>query len=49
MVVCFPATPLLAARMRICISASHSRADLDFALEVLDEMADRRASSRRTA
>lgn len=40
-VVCFPATPLLAARMRICISASHSRADLDFALEVLDEMADR--------
>jgi len=39
-VVGFPATPLLTARMRVCISASHSRDDLDFALEMFDELAD---------
>lgn len=33
-VVGFPATPLLLARARICISASHSREDLVRALEV---------------
>lgn len=33
-VVGFPATPLLSARARICISASHSREDLDWALQV---------------
>ena len=33
-VVGFPATPLLTARARICISASHTRKDLDYALEV---------------
>lgn len=32
--VAFPATPLLLARARICISASHSREDLIKALEV---------------
>jgi len=32
--VAFPATPLLLARARICISASHSREDLIEALEV---------------
>lgn len=32
--VAFPATPLLLARARICISASHSREDLVKALEV---------------
>lgn len=33
-VVGFPATPLLLARARICISASHSREDLIKALQV---------------
>ena len=37
-VVGFPATPLLTARMRVCISASHSREDLDFALEMFDDL-----------
>lgn len=32
--VAFPATPLLLARARICISASHTREDLLKALEV---------------
>ena len=40
-VVGFPATPLITARMRVCISASHSRADLDFALEMFEALADR--------
>ncbi|BDA43509.1 Long chain base biosynthesis protein 2a [Coccomyxa sp. Obi] len=39
-VVGFPATPLLTARARICISASHTRKDLDYALEVLSEACD---------
>lgn len=33
-VVGFPATALLQSRMRVCISAAHSREDLDYALEV---------------
>ena len=32
--VAFPATPLLLARARICISASHTREDLVKALDV---------------
>lgn len=32
--VAFPATPLLLARARICISAAHTREDLIKALEV---------------
>jgi serine palmitoyltransferase len=39
-VVGFPATPLILTRSRICISAAHTRADLDFALEVIEEVAD---------
>ena len=39
-VVGFPATPLLTARMRVCISASHTRDDLDFALGAFEELAD---------
>jgi len=34
-VVGFPATPLLTSRARVCISASHTRKDLDRALKVL--------------
>ena len=33
-VVGFPATPLLTSRARVCISACHTRKDLDQALEV---------------
>jgi serine palmitoyltransferase len=36
-VVGFPATPLLTARARLCASAAHTRADLDYALSVLGE------------
>eukprot|EP00897_Mesotaenium_endlicherianum_P009888 jgi/Mesen1/8928/ME000548S08438 len=39
-VVGFPATPLLLSRARICISASHTRADLEFAIKVIAEVAD---------
>ncbi|MBN2477451.1 MAG: aminotransferase class I/II-fold pyridoxal phosphate-dependent enzyme [Pirellulales bacterium] len=33
--VCFPAVPLDAPRLRTCVSAIHSRQDIDFALDVL--------------
>lgn len=36
--VAFPATPLLLARARICISASHTREDLLKALDVSSYM-----------
>ena len=37
-VVGFPATPLVLSRVRFCISAGHSRADLDYALGKIDEV-----------
>ncbi|DBB11426.1 hypothetical protein WJX82_000013 [Trebouxia sp. C0006] len=40
-IVGFPATALLSARARVCISASHTREDLDWALQVLDELSER--------
>lgn len=39
-VVAFPATPLLLARTRICISASHTREDLDKAVKVISEVGE---------
>eukprot|EP00245_Coleochaete_scutata_P018190 TRINITY_DN931_c0_g1_i1.p1 TRINITY_DN931_c0_g1~~TRINITY_DN931_c0_g1_i1.p1 ORF type:complete len:259 (+),score=41.84 TRINITY_DN931_c0_g1_i1:69-779(+) len=39
-VVGFPATPLLLSRARVCISASHTRADLEHALEVINEVSN---------
>lgn len=39
-VVGFPATPLLLSRARICLSAAHTREDLDWALSVIDEVAE---------
>ena len=33
-VVGFPATPLLTSRMRVCISAAHTREDLEWAAQV---------------
>ncbi|RVX17924.1 Long chain base biosynthesis protein 2a [Vitis vinifera] len=38
--VAFPATPLLLARARICISASHTREDLIKGLEVISRVGD---------
>ena len=35
-VVGFPATPLLLARARVCISAQHSKEDLEFAAKVIE-------------
>eukprot|EP01120_Amphizonella_sp_Union-15-10_P013852 TRINITY_DN6536_c0_g1_i1.p1 TRINITY_DN6536_c0_g1~~TRINITY_DN6536_c0_g1_i1.p1 ORF type:complete len:320 (-),score=65.60 TRINITY_DN6536_c0_g1_i1:70-1029(-) len=37
-VVCFPATPLTMGRVRFCISASHSRENLEWALKEIDEI-----------
>ena len=37
-VVGYPATPLITSRARFCISASHTKEDLDFALQKLDEV-----------
>ena len=41
-VVCvgFPATPLIESRARFCISAGHTKENLDYALEQIDEIAD---------
>ncbi|CAN8069465.1 unnamed protein product [Agarophyton chilense] len=36
----FPATPLLLSRARICLSAAHTREDLDWALCIIDEVSD---------
>ena len=38
-VVGFPATTVIYSRARFCISAGHSRADLQFAVKVIDEVA----------
>lgn len=39
-VVGFPAVPILESRARFCISAGHTREDLDYALRQIDEIAD---------
>ena len=39
-VVGFPAVPILMSRAQFCISAGHTRAELDRALAELDEIAD---------
>lgn len=38
-VVGFPATALLLCRCRVCISAAHTREDLDYALDAIRELA----------
>lgn len=37
-VVGFPATALFLGRARVCISAAHSREDLDYALEIMEQV-----------
>lgn len=39
-VVGFPATPLLLARVRFCLSAGHTRAQLEYALMQIEDVAD---------
>nr|WCZ58500.1 serine palmitoyltransferase 2 [Andalucia godoyi] len=39
-VVGFPATPLIESRIRFCISAAHTKEDIDYALEVLSRAGD---------
>ena len=39
-VVGFPAVPILTSRARFCLSAGHTREDLDRALKEIDEIAD---------
>ena len=36
----FPATPILASRVRFCISSAHTREMLDHVLDAVDEVAD---------
>jgi len=40
-VVGFPATPLLMARARFCVSAGHTKEELDWALKIIDELGDK--------
>eukprot|EP00045_Choanoeca_perplexa_P010864 m.112831 g.112831 ORF g.112831 m.112831 type:complete len:501 (+) comp15421_c0_seq15:179-1681(+) len=39
-VVGYPATPIVESRVRFCLSASHTRADLDKVLHAMDELGD---------
>lgn len=36
----FPATPLMQGRIRICLSAAHTKEQLDYALNTINELAD---------
>jgi len=39
-VVAYPATPLVTARVRFCVSASHTKDDIDTVLQACDEIGD---------
>ena len=39
-VVGYPATPIITSRARFCLSAAHTKKDLEFALTKLDEVGD---------
>ncbi len=39
-VVGYPATPIITSRVRFCISAAHTRADLDMVLGKVSEIGD---------
>ncbi|KAG2204342.1 hypothetical protein INT47_009384 [Mucor saturninus] len=36
----YPATPIISARARFCISASHTKQDLDYAIQAISEVGD---------
>ncbi|KAB0793006.1 hypothetical protein PPYR_12626 [Photinus pyralis] len=38
--VVYPVTPFLECRMRVCLSAGHSKEQLDYALKVIAEAVD---------
>ena len=40
-VVGFPATPIITSRARFCVSAAHTREDLDYAIKIISEVGDR--------
>ena len=40
-VVGYPATPIITSRVRFCISAAHTREDLEYALEQISDVGDR--------
>lgn len=51
-VVGYPATPIITSRVRFCLSAAHTKEDLDYALSVIDEVGDRlmlKVSQRKKA
>lgn len=37
----FPATPIMAGRIRFCLSAAHTKEQLDHALEIIDDVAEK--------
>ena len=39
-VVGFPATPIVSARVRFCLSASHTLEQIDYVLKVTDKLGD---------
>lgn len=39
-VVGFPATPIVSARVRFCLSASHTKEQLDYVLQTVDRLGD---------
>ncbi|KAI8867483.1 PLP-dependent transferase [Ramicandelaber brevisporus] len=40
-VVSYPATPIVTARVRFCLSAAHTKEDMDYALEAIDEVGEK--------
>ena len=36
----FPATPIMEGRIRFCLSAAHTKEQLDYALSVIDEIGE---------
>lgn len=36
----YPATPLYEGRIRICLSAAHTKEQLDYALEIIEKVAN---------
>lgn len=39
-VVAYPATPLISGRVRFCLSAAHTKEDIDVVLKACDEVGD---------
>ena len=39
-VVAYPATPMISSRARFCISAAHTKEDIDEILKICDEIGD---------